>query len=191
MFKDRRIARIYRTWWTRERVLEGLRRLYAETGQAPNCSIRSYARLLRECGQQGLRGGQRRYPNEVAVLRYWATFAEAWREAGITPDGRRVLATSPDGSGQGWAWRHEAGERHGRLTVMEFAGYRQGKRARLALWRCRCDCGREYIVRAGDFRHRRECDECGRERGRARYRAQVEAARRAAAPRQICVEATF
>ncbi len=181
MLRDRRTSPIYRFWWTRERVLEGLRRLHAETGQAPNCTGRGYQRLMRECGQQGLRGARRRYPAESAVLRYWPTLAQAWSAAGITPDGRRVSATSPDGSGAGWAWGHQAGERHGRLTVVEFAGYRQGKRARVALWRCRCDCGREYIVRAGDFGHRRECDQCGRERGRARLRARAEAACRAAA----------
>ena len=182
--KDRRKAPIYRSWWTRERVLAGLRRLYADTGQAPNCAGHSYVRLMREYGQCGLKGGRRRYPPDTAILRYWPTFAHAWREAGITPDGRRVLTTAPDESGVGWAGRHEAGERHGRLTVVEFAGYyywgKEGKE-RKGQWRCICDCGREDIVQAGSFKRKRECKHCAWARGHALLKAQAEAARRAAA----------
>lgn len=189
-FKDRRKAPLYRSWWTRERVLLGLRRLYADTGQAPNCAGPEYRRLMRECGQHGLKGGRRRYPADQAVLRHWPTFAHAWRELGITPDGRRLLSTPPERGGVGWVGRHEAGERHGRLTVVELAGYycwgKDGK-VRTARWRCVCDCGREEIVRAGNFNRKRECRRCGAVRGHARRRAQAEAARQAAAEVQASV----
>jgi hypothetical protein len=193
--KDRRKAPIYRSWWTRERVLAGLRRLYADTGQAPNCAGPAYRRLMNECGQRGLKGGRRRYPTDTAVMRYWPTLAHAWREAGIAPDGRRVLTTEPEGSGVEWAGRHEAGERHGRLTVVEFAGYyywgKDGKE-RKALWLCRCDCGREDIVQAGSFKRKQECKHCAWTRGRARLRAQAESARRALAqvPASVGVPST-
>lgn len=182
--RDRRKRPLYRSWWTRERVLQGLRRLYADTGQVPNCAGSDYRRLMRECGQHGLKGGRRRYPTDHAVLRYWPTFAAAWRELGITPKGRRLVSYAADGSIAAWVGRHEAGERHGRLTVVEFAGYycwgKDGQE-RMAQWRCVCDCGREEIVRAGTFKRKRECRHCGWERGHARRRAQAEAARRAAA----------
>jgi hypothetical protein len=168
-------------------VLSGLRRLYADTGHAPNCSGGSYLRLMRELGQSGLKGGKRRYPTDTAVLRYWPTFAHAWRELGITPDGKRVLTTSRAAQGRvGWAGRHEVGERHGRLTVVEFAGYyywgRDGKE-RKARWLCRCDCGREDIVQVGSFKRKQECKQCAWARGHALLKARAETARRAAAPR--------
>jgi hypothetical protein len=172
-------------------VLAGLRRLYAETGQAPNCSGGSYQRLMRELGQTGLKGGRRRYPTDTSVLRYWPTFAHAWRELGITPDGRRVLTTgAAQGSTVGWAGRHEAGERNGRLTIVEFAGYQQwGKdgKERKGRWRCRCDCGREDVVRAGEFKRKQECKQCAWARGHARLKARAEAARRAAAGAQTAI----
>lgn len=186
--KDRRKAPIFRSWWTRERVLQGLRRLYADTGRAPNCSGGSYLRLMRECGQQGLKGGRRRYPTDHAVLRYWPSFAAAWRELGIVPDGRLALTFAPDGSAAGRAGRHEVGERHGRLVVVEFAGYyywgKDGKE-RKARWLCRCDCGGERIVEAGNFKRKRECVRCAHRRGRALSLARA-GAQRAAAQVQVC-----
>ncbi|HYP19141.1 MAG TPA: hypothetical protein VEY08_03625, partial [Chloroflexia bacterium] len=188
--KDRRKAPIYRSWWTRERVLAGLRRLYAETGQAPNCGDAQYRRLMREHGQHGLKGARRRYPTDASVLRYWPSLAAAWRELGITPDGRRGLATVPEGSEAGCAWRHEVGERHGRLVVVEFAGYyewgKDGKR-RKARWLCRCDCGGERIVEAGNFKVKRECARCAHRRGRALSLARQAAQQAAAAGVQASV----
>lgn len=184
--KDRRKAPIYRSWWTRERVLQGLQRLHADTGEAPNCAGPAYLRLMNELGQHGLKGGRRRYPTDQAVLTYWPTFAAAWRELGITPEGRRLVKYAPDGSIAAWVGRHDAGERHGRLTVVEFAGYYYwGKdgRERKSIWRCVCDCGREETVKAGNFKNKRECRHCGWERGRARLRAEAEAAHLAAAQR--------
>ncbi|MDQ1592967.1 MAG: ParB family transcriptional regulator, chromosome partitioning protein [Pyrinomonadaceae bacterium] len=174
--KDRRKTPIYRSWWTRERVLAGLRRLYADTGRAPNCGDATYRRLLREYGQHGLKGGRRHYPTIEAVLCHWPSFAASWKEAGITPDGRRGLTTSSEGSEAGCAWRREVGERHGRLVIVEFAAYYrwgQDGKHRTARWRCRCDCGREEIVRAGAFKRKRECKHCAWARGRARRKAEA------------------
>lgn len=187
--KVRRRSQVFHSWWTRERVLLGLQRLYAETGQAPICAGAPYRRLLKECGQQGLKNGRRLYPTADAVLRYWSSLAMAWREAGIATQGRRVLTSAADESRTSWAGRHEAGERHGRLTVVEFAGYREYPSGRVALWLCRCDCGRERTVAAGYFKVKRECATCARRTGlagrRAREAAQREAAQRAAAEVQM------
>lgn len=179
VLKDRRKAP-RRSWWTRERVLQGLLRLHAETGHAPNCAGAPYRRLMRECGQQGLKGSRRRYPPDDAVLRYWSSLSAAWREAGIAPDGQRVLTSATGEGRRGWAGRHEAGERHGRLTVVEFSRYQEYPSGRRAVWLCQCDCGEERLVEAGYFKVKRECARCARRRGRARRRAR-EAAQRAAA----------
>ena len=42
-----------------------------------------------------------------------------------------------------WKRKNEIGNRYGRLVVTEFAGIGAEKRA---LWRCRCDCGKETVV---------------------------------------------
>jgi hypothetical protein len=41
-----------------------------------------------------------------------------------------------------------AGERFGRLTVINLAGTKNGKR----VWHCRCDCGREIITTGSNLR---------------------------------------
>jgi len=43
----------------------------------------------------------------------------------------------------------ETNNKHGRLTVIEYAG----KRRRLAHWKCKCDCGKETIVRGSHLRN--------------------------------------
>ena len=43
----------------------------------------------------------------------------------------------------------ETGNRYGRLTVIGFAGVGAEKRA---LWRCRCDCGRETVLPGNNLR---------------------------------------
>lgn len=181
VLKDRRKAPP-RSWWTRARVLAGLQRLYAETGLAPNCAGAPYLRLMRECGQHGLKGARRRYPPDDAVLRYWSNFSAAWREAGITPDGQRVLTSATGDGRRGWAGRHDVGERHGRLVVVAFAGYQEYPSGRRAVWLCLCDCGEERLVEAGYFNVKRECARCARRSGLARRRAR-EAAEREAAQR--------
>lgn len=40
------------------------------------------------------------------------------------------------------------GQRFGRLTVLEYAGYQKG-----VMWKCRCDCGQEKIVRSDHLRY--------------------------------------
>jgi hypothetical protein len=74
---------MHRTWWTRERVLAGLRRFHQEHGLAPT-STEEWHRLT---GHRGARGGgsgtRRRYPSFSGVLRYFATFRQAWTAAGI------------------------------------------------------------------------------------------------------------
>ena len=40
------------------------------------------------------------------------------------------------------------GEKYGRLTVLEYVGYKAGRTA----WRCKCDCGNETIVTANCLR---------------------------------------
>ena len=48
------------------------------------------------------------------------------------------------------------GQRFGRLTVVERA---ENKKDRV-MWRCRCDCGNEHIVRANSLVTGR-CKSCG------------------------------
>jgi hypothetical protein len=146
-------------WWTRERVLSGLSRFYLETGQAPT-GCKQYRRLV-----AGLDGGkkraERRYPSEYAIYLYWPSLAEAWRAAGIVVYGQVELLIPASAEGRGYGKPRPRGERHGRLIVLEFAGYKQRKRHRASLWRCLCDCGRERIVEGDQLRVRRECRECG------------------------------
>lgn len=44
----------------------------------------------------------------------------------------------------------EIGHRYGRLLVIEYAGLEKKKKQ--AMWRCKCDCGNEKIVRGTDLR---------------------------------------
>lgn len=140
-----------RYWWTRERLLTGLRRLHQETGQAP-AGLPAYGQLVRltDCGR---REAQRRYPSQHAILRQWPSLVEAWRAAGIEVSRSRMEVRPA---------RRE-GERHGRLVVLEFVGYRERKRDRVELWRCRCDCGGERIVEGSRLKWKRECERCARE----------------------------
>jgi hypothetical protein len=72
-----------RTWWTRGRVVDGLRRFYQDCGLAPT-STEEWRRLT---GNRGGRGGgpgtRRPYPSPYAVLRYFDTFRQAWAAADI------------------------------------------------------------------------------------------------------------
>ena len=89
---------MHRTWWTRERVLAGLRRFHQEHGLAPT-STEEWHRLT---GHRGARGGgsgtRRRYPSFSGVLRYFATFRQAWMAAGIDT-GRAMESWSELGTG--------------------------------------------------------------------------------------------
>ena len=72
-----------RAWWTRERVIAGLRRFYQEHSVAPT-STEDWHQLT---GRHGCRGGgpgtRRPYPSLYAVLRHFDTFRQAWAAAGI------------------------------------------------------------------------------------------------------------
>ncbi len=82
-----------RTWWTRGRVIDGLRRFYQEHGLAPT-STEDWHRLTGRCGGRGgVPGSRRPYPSFYAVLRYFDTFRRAWAALGIEV-GRRQEAWS-------------------------------------------------------------------------------------------------
>lgn len=71
-----------RTWWTKARVLAGLRRFWRDTGCAPTAT---------EEWQQLTEGGQRDparrpYPSSYGVLRWFSTFRAAWEAAGVPVD---------------------------------------------------------------------------------------------------------
>ena len=72
-----------RTWWTRERVIAGLRRFYGDHHRAPT-STEDWHRLTGMHGQHGGgHGGRRPYPSLYAVLRHFESFRQAWAAAGI------------------------------------------------------------------------------------------------------------
>ncbi len=59
----------------------------------------------------------------------------------LTADTRKVArGTAP--------FRSLTHQRFGRLVVIGFAGRKHEAHAHRALWRCRCDCGREKVIRA-------------------------------------------
>lgn len=45
-----------------------------------------------------------------------------------------------------------AGQRFGRITVRDFAGYAKAGSGRCATWKCDCVCGAQATVRSGDLR---------------------------------------
>jgi len=72
-----------RTWWTRERVLDGLVAFHHATGQAPTTS-RYWASFVRiQIQIQRIGHGQRRFPTAYAVLRHFPNFRAAWNAAGV------------------------------------------------------------------------------------------------------------
>ncbi len=78
-----------RTWWTRERVIAGLRRFYQDHGGSPT-STEEWHQLTGRHGQHGGGPGTRRpYPSLYAVLRHFDTFRQAWAAAGIDVDRRQ------------------------------------------------------------------------------------------------------
>ena len=72
-----------RTWWTRERVIVGLRRFYKEHGFAPTSTEHWHQLTANRGGRGGGPGTRRPYPSLYAVLRYFDTFRQAWAAAGI------------------------------------------------------------------------------------------------------------
>lgn len=46
----------------------------------------------------------------------------------------------------------ETGKRYGKLVVIEYVGSRDNATGAGALWKCRCDCGKEFIARGDSLR---------------------------------------
>lgn len=76
-------SRWARTWWTRERVIVGLRLFYRDFGTAP-LNTHDYHTVTK--GSQHHKGPRRRYPSFYAVLRYFKSFREAWTATGVDVD---------------------------------------------------------------------------------------------------------
>lgn len=53
------------------------------------------------------------------------------------------------------------GKRIGTITVIEFAAINKDGRS---CWRCRCDCGYEYIATSGTLRTAKTCKKCARKK---------------------------
>lgn len=77
-------------WWTRERVILGLKRFYDDFGFCPTSSEK-YAPHQQFTGRDPLGrrshlGWHQRYPSFATVLLHFKSFREAWRAAGFDVD---------------------------------------------------------------------------------------------------------
>ena len=72
-----------RTWWTRERVIAGLRRFHQDRGLAPTSTEEWHQITGKHGSRHGGPGTRRPYPSLYAVLRHFDTFRQAWAAAGI------------------------------------------------------------------------------------------------------------
>ncbi len=89
-----------RVWWTRERVLAGLRRFYREHHAAPtNCD--EWAALT----MSHTLPPRRPYPCHATIFRYFPTLRQAWAAAGIRTD-RQHEDFTPE---EHWYLREAAG----------------------------------------------------------------------------------
>ncbi len=88
-----RHTRYRKEWWTRERVLEGLRRFYRDFEFAPT-STEEYQKRAQFTGASNSGVGNP-YPSSYGVLKYFSSFREAWAEAGVKMD-RAYEAWSPE-----------------------------------------------------------------------------------------------
>ena len=79
-----RHTRVRKLWWTRERVLDGLRRFYRDFGFAPTATA-EYQKRQQFTGASNTGVGNP-YPSSYGVLKYFGTFREAWTAAGIRTD---------------------------------------------------------------------------------------------------------
>ena len=150
-----------RRYWTRERVLEGLRRFYRDTGELPTGAKAYHARRL-SLGTLA----RRRYPPFMAVMDYWPSFVAAWKEAGCDSE----PAFKPRAQPLPEEFAREVGahnfkdrtnERHGRLVVRSLQRVIINKREwAVAYWLCDCDCGGTRVVKAGTFHPTNCCREC-------------------------------
>jgi hypothetical protein len=71
-------------WWTRQRVLDGLRRFHRDFGIAPT-SILAYQEHQQFTGKSNTGVGNP-YPSSYGVLKYFSSFREAWAAVGIKTD---------------------------------------------------------------------------------------------------------
>ena len=74
-----------RAYWTKARLLEGLRRYYRATGTAPT-STEEWHAAVDLTFAPGSRRHERVYPSASAILRQFPSFREAWLAAGVTVD---------------------------------------------------------------------------------------------------------
>jgi len=68
-------------YWTRERVVEGLRRFWRDQGRVVTDTSEWHG-LTKGTGYQATRP----YPSTYAVLKHWSTMREAWMAAGVLVD---------------------------------------------------------------------------------------------------------
>lgn len=78
-------TRVERRFWTRERVIEGLRRVRLDFQETPTSSG-AYHRLTRFSGSHGNSVVGRRYPSYNTVLQHFPTLRQAWEAAGYQQD---------------------------------------------------------------------------------------------------------
>jgi hypothetical protein len=77
-------------WWTRERVIEGLKRFYQDFGYASTATQdyqerAQFSGVIRD-GRSSNKGWEQKYPSSYAVLKHFSTLREAWAAAGIHTD---------------------------------------------------------------------------------------------------------
>lgn len=83
----------------------------------------------------------------------WLCRCSCGKERVVTADNlRRGVSTSCGCVGRPKRATDLTGRRFGRLTVLEYVPP-SGPRQSGALWRCRCDCGRETVVTAGNLKY--------------------------------------
>jgi hypothetical protein len=68
-------------WWTKERVIAGLRAFYRDHGIVVTATAE-----WQELTRGGGNGPGRRYPSFYGVLKHFRTFREAWTAAGVAVD---------------------------------------------------------------------------------------------------------
>lgn len=154
-------ARTRRRWWTRERVIAGLRLFFEDHRFAPT-SKHEYHRLA-SAHDLWQKGARRRYPPHYLLLFYWSSMRDAWLAAGVESR-EHAEATERIKAWGLRVMRNRMGERHGSLVVVGLAGFRvreyRLRTVRIVLWRCRCDCGRERVVEAGVIGSTRPVTSC-------------------------------
>lgn len=57
-------------------------------------------------------------------------------------------------------FRNLAGEKFGRLTVVDFARWEQSGRTRIAMWQCSCSCGETIVATRGNLTNK-QTTSCG------------------------------